>query len=128
MPRKKKEIPVMESTGTKVLLVTLNGDKEMKVEIPSNSKVTFGPAIPGPSRRMDGYGSAEYAVRVYDGATEKAGLLAVFTGVREFRIDTIKVSKLVIRETGKTLWSSDEDGLEVQHSVKRDRKMLPERF
>lgn len=127
--RSVKAKPIIADASLKVLILKLASDKEARVEVPVGSKVTFGPAIPGPAAK-NGWGDrvSEYAVRVYDGATEKAGLLAVFTGVREFRVDTIKVSKLVIRESGEELWTSDENGLEVKKRVRRDRHMIPDTF
>lgn len=112
----------------KTLLLTLGDGKESRVVVPEHCKVTFGPAIPGPAARNGYDNKAEYAVRIYKGATEKAGLLAVFTNVREFREESVKLSKLVIRESGKTLWQSDENGLEVTHSVKTDRTLIPDSF
>jgi hypothetical protein len=50
----------------------------------------------------------------------------VFTSAREFREESVKVMKLVIRESGKSLWSSDEDGFETTTSVKKDRKLIRE--
>jgi len=114
------------SKDVKTLIVKLNGEKELRVKCPAISKVTFGPAIPAPTRgNFDG--QREYALRIYDGATEKSGLLAVFTNVREFRVAEIEVDKLVIREAGKTIWQSDEKGLELTHSIKRDRKLIRDR-
>lgn len=121
MPSKPKTKP-----ATKILCLRLGNNEETRVEVPADSKVTFGPAIPGPLRRGDYSSLAEYAIRVYNGATEKAGLLAVFTNVREFREESIKISKLIHRESGKSIWKSDEAGLEVHHSVKRTRALLPE--
>ncbi|OGR24410.1 MAG: hypothetical protein A2139_02950 [Desulfobacca sp. RBG_16_60_12] len=62
-------------------------DEEKKITIPDGCKVTFGPSIPNRGRQEGSrYGPPimEYALRVYEGATEKTGLLAVFTGVRSF--------------------------------------------
>ena len=129
MPRKPKPSTFAgeRSSTHKTLILKLVGDRESRVLVPVTSKVTFGPALPGPQR---GFGErvSEYAVRVYDGPTEKSGLLAVFTGVREFRIDSIRVDALVIRESGKTIWKNDEEGLEINHAVRKERKLLREEF
>ena len=112
----------------RVLIVYLGGGTEKKVEIPNDSKITFGPALPGIRKNGDYGGPSEYALRVYKGATEKAGLLAVFTGVREFRENTIKVSTLVVREKGEEMWKSDENGYEINKKVEKTFELLPEKF
>lgn len=108
----------------KVLRLFYHGVDEERVIVPGDSKITFGPAIPFQGRGGFDSGQREYAVRVYDGPTEKAGLLAVFTGVRSMRMDTIKVSKLVIREAGKEIWKNDEEGMTLNREVKRTRHLV----
>lgn len=117
------------ATGTKTLVINLACGTEIRVDVPAESKVTFGPAIPG-TMRNGGFGerALEYAVRVYAGATEKTGLRAVFTAVRQFREDTIPVRKLVIREAGKEIWKTDEEGFEMTRSVKKERVLLKDEF
>lgn len=111
----------------RILIVTDGVGAIRKIKIPLDSKVTFGPAIPAPARgNFDG--TREYALRVYEGKTEKSGLLAVFTNVREFKDECIEVSKLIVQEEGKQLWKSDEEGYEVVKSVKKTRKLLPDEF
>lgn len=122
MPRKQKPEPKM--LDNKVLRLFYHGVDEERVIVPGDSKITFGPAIPGPMRPGTFEGNREYAVRVYDGPTEKNGLLAVFTGVRSMRMDTIKVSKLVIREAGKEIWKNDEEGMTLNREVKRTRHLV----
>lgn len=57
-------------TETKCLIIKLAGDRELRVTVPREAKVTFGPAIPAPTRGYtDNGGLREYAVRIYNGAT-----------------------------------------------------------
>jgi hypothetical protein len=52
------------------LIIKLAGDRELRVTVPREAKVTFGPAIPAPTRGYtDNGGLREYAVRIYNGAT-----------------------------------------------------------
>lgn len=99
-----------------LIVSCISGEK--RITIPKEAKITFGPAIPGPSKER-GYGPTEreYALRVY--LKSKDNLIAVFTGVREFRDVEMPVEKLVIREAGNAVWKSDETGYKVEQSVKR---------
>ena len=106
-------------------LLVLSTDGEYKITIPAEAKVTFGPAFPV-SREQKGWsnppGAREYALRIY--VDKKENLIAVFTGVRQFREFSIQVAKKVTAEAGKTLWKSDESGYEVTTSAKRDSKFV----
>lgn len=114
-------------TSKRVLIVKFSGGRESKITIPADSKVTFGPALPGPSSRGFAPHQMEYALRIYQGQTEKSGLLAVFTEVREFSdSEEIQKADLVVRESGKSLWRSDETGFETTTRVKRSKAMLPD--
>lgn len=74
-----------EVVGKRMLQVH-DPKSDFRLEIPADSKVTFGPAIPAEkTRRMMEGGMDVYALRVYNGPTEKHGLLAVFPGVTGFR-------------------------------------------
>lgn len=93
-------------------------DGEKRISIPKDAKLTFGPAIPGPSKdRGFGPREMEYALRVY--LKTKDNLIAIFTGVREFREIDMPVEKLVIREAGTAVWKSDETGYKTEQAVKR---------
>ncbi|HSN67891.1 MAG TPA: hypothetical protein VLV48_01510 [Thermoanaerobaculia bacterium] len=110
---------------TKRVLLVKDNDGEFKVEIPEDAKLTFGPAVP--YARKPGYNPETpqgYALRLYRGTKEN--LIAVFNGVHWFRDVTLPVSRLVIREAGKSVWKSDESGYEVQSSVKRDAQWTPD--
>jgi hypothetical protein len=113
MPAKKKVV------REKVILLVETLKAEMKIELPEGASVTFGPAIPGP-RDGSFRGEREYALRIY-GDGGKNDLRAVFTGVRSFREQSIPVATAVLKESGKTLWRSDENGFEVTTAVKRKK-------
>lgn len=106
MPRKSEE---------KVLLVK-DAKGEFRVTLPAGAKLTFGPNVP--YARKGGYGQeAGYALRVYQGSKEN--LIAVFANVEWFRDVSLDVSRLIVREAGKTVWKSDEKGYKVEESVQR---------
>ena len=105
-------------SGSRVLLCK-DAEGEFKVVIPADSKVTFGPTIPYSPK--NGYpGSNHYSLRVYKGSN-KENLIAVFAGVERFRDVSLDVQRLVIRESGKTVWKSDETGYKVEENVERQR-------
>jgi len=112
-----------------------DGDGDFRIQIPDDATVTFGPTIPYTPKEGRFGGGNHYSVRVYEGHS-KDKLLAVFAGVQHFRDQVIPVERLVVRESGKSLWKSDEGGYhaetEVKHSsfwgddlVKDGPKMLP---
>lgn len=105
----------------KTLLLKLSDESEKKVVLPEGARFTFGPAIPF-VRKGGGYPDRqEYAVRIYSDKTNDS-LLAVFTGVCEVRDLSIAVHKKLLKESGRTLWHSDETGLEVSQSVSREER------
>jgi hypothetical protein len=99
-----------ETKMTRTLLVS--GDKEFKITIPEDAKVTFGPwSPPGTSAREKDWGSSEKrgTLRIY-GRT-KEDVLAVFSGVSSFRdISSIDYMEKVTVEKGSTIWESDQHG------------------
>lgn len=98
-------------------LLVKDGDGDFRVQIPDDATVTFGPTIPYEPKR--GYsGGNHYSLRVYEGRS-KDKLLAVFGGVQHFRDMTLDVSRLVVRESGKSVWKSDETGYKVEEEVNR---------
>lgn len=108
--------------ATRQLLVSTTKG-EYKITIPAEAKLTFGPAIPYAGKDR-GYGAhvSEYALRIYIGTKEN--LVAVFTGVIEFRDLNMEISKKVTSEAGKTLWKSDEGGYEVTSSAKKRSRFV----
>lgn len=82
-----------------------------RVEIPCEARVTFGPAIPAP--RTERGGNDCYALRVYKGATDKSGLLAVFPGVFYFHeLNTVVPFRELTDDAGKAQWVADDGWFE----------------
>lgn len=112
---------------TKILAVK-KIDGEYQIEIPADAQLTFGPAIPQARSDKGGYSvdpRREYALRVYQGT--KTNIIAVFTGVVEFRVlDLFAVKKKIASEAGQTIWKSDEEGFEISKKVKREGKWVDE--
>jgi hypothetical protein len=93
----------------RTLLVFVVPDKEFKIDIPDEAKVTFGPWSP-PSAK--GYTHNPIGtLRVYANSKTGADCLLVESGVTGFR-DTaaIHYQEKVLREEGSTVWKSDEFG------------------
>ena len=95
------------------LLQVHDADGDFRVEVPGESKITFGPAIPMSSKGTRMHlpeGSQVYALRVYKGPTERAGLLAVFPGITGFRdLGLVKVHRPARAEGGEMGWVEDQD-------------------
>lgn len=106
----------------RVLLVK-TGEGELKVTIPEKAQLTFGPTVPY-AKNNNGYHDRQgYSLRVYEDKA-KDSLIAVFSDVHWFRDMAIPVAKLVVREAGKSVWRSDEQGYEVQESRKFERNFV----
>lgn len=96
------------------------GEKTFKIEIPDESKVTFGPWSPQTGEK---YNTSERALsgtlRIYAGGTAASSILAVFSGVKGFRDLSINYAEEVAREEGSIIWKSDRDGYQREEKVQR---------
>lgn len=104
-----KKVKVEVKLAARLLQVS-DGDGDFRVEVPGESKVTFGPALPvgRKERMMTGMGEQVYALRVYKGPTERAGLLAVFPGITGFRdLGEVKVHRPARQDNGEIGWVED---------------------
>lgn len=117
---KTKEVLTEE---TKRILLLKTNEGELKVTIPNDAKITFGPSIPY-AKKNDFGRVADYSLRIYKGTKEN--LIAVFAGVYSFRDITIPVQKLVVREAGKSIWKSDEEGYEFNQEKKFESNWVPD--
>ena len=106
--------------------------KDMKIVLPEGSRITFGPTIPGKKGNSVDFSNNEgrsgYSLRVYESKGNDS-LIAVFCDVRSFRDINLPCSKLILREAGKSVWKSDEEGYKVEQEVKvektfQDMKLL----
>ena len=68
---------------TKTYILELKGNRQRKIEIPEDWKVTFGPICPG-SRS----GNEQMALRFYEGKDKQR---AIFTDVQSFRDASIPI-------------------------------------
>lgn len=96
------------------------GDKNFKIVIPDEARLTFSPWSPPP--RNGGWDNGEKAgtLRVYAGAGEK-NVLACFSGVRGFRDTCLSYAEEVFRETGSAIWRDDEKGLVKDEHVSQQK-------
>lgn len=114
-----KKKPAPEELKERVLLIQKSDKGELRATLPKGARVTFGPTIP--YKNKGGYDRTEgYSLRVYADKTQDS-LLAVFCDVVSFRDVSMPVQKLVLREAGKALWKSDEEGYKVEQEVKVQR-------
>lgn len=106
--------------------ILVESDKDFRITIPDNAKVTFGPFSP-PGKDSDRYnprseGRAKGTLRVYEGGKTKAteSILACFTGVYGFRdVSQVEYAEKVAVEEGATVWKSDQNGYQREEKVKR---------
>lgn len=97
------------------------GAKTFRITIPDDAKVTFGPWSP-PSAGQKYTNDRELigTLRVYKGGTKSTeNILAVFSGVREFREDSLLYEEQVAKEEGATIWKSDQHGYSREEKVNR---------
>lgn len=100
------------------------GNKNVKLTIPDDARVTFGPFSP-PAKDKHGYpsdrGGNVGTLRVYGPGTEtKASILAVVTNVQGFRdLGTVEYMEEVAVEQGAVMWRSDTEGYKREENVKR---------
>lgn len=118
---KTEEEPVKPQERT--LLLQMGDGTETKIELPPGSRVTFGPTIP--YQRKNGYVEQQtgYSLRVYSGKGQDT-LIAVFGGVAGFRDISIPCWKQVMKEAGKRIWKSDEQGYKVEDEVKHEKSWV----
>jgi hypothetical protein len=105
----------------RTLLIQMKDD-EYRVTIPPGARVTFGPTIPY-QKKNEGYSSERhdgYSLRVYESAKNDS-LIAVFSGVSSFRDISMPHAKLIVREAGKQVWKSDEEGYKVETEVRAEK-------
>lgn len=95
--------------------ILVEGKKVMRVTIPDDARITFGPWSPPTGENK--YAVTEKALtgtlRIYKGGTTKANetTLAVFSGVSGFRdLSVVDVSERVATEEVRTVWKSDANG------------------
>jgi len=109
---------------TRTLLV--EGKKTLRVKIPDDARVTFGPF--SPPTNGDKYNGGEKALvgtlRVYDGKATKTkeNILAVFTHVYGFRdLESIEYEEQIATEEVRTVWKSDQNGYSSEVNGKTEK-------
>lgn len=121
MAREKKQKE--EVVKGRTLLVTEQGGTEFKITIPAGGRVTFGPTVPYAAKAQQFGSSQGWSLRVYESAAATS-LIACFSGVAAFRDVDIPHARAIVKESGKTLWKSDETGYEVTESVQREQSFI----
>ena len=108
---------------TRTLLV--EGKKTLRVKIPDDARVTFGPfSPPSGEAKYGGEKALVGTLRVYDGkgAAAKQSILAVFTDVRGFRdLESIEYEEQVATEEVRTVWKSDQNGYSSEVNGKTEK-------
>jgi len=98
-----KALEIMEdvmavTTGKRVYEITTSHGK-MRVSIPENHRITYGPVSPGGK-----YGGSAMCLRVYEDATHQRMLV---TDVQSFRDMSLPVMRAVVRQKGTRKWLPD---------------------
>jgi hypothetical protein len=103
------------------------GDKTMRIGIPENADITFGPFSPPMGENKYGRSAEDKrgTLRVYTKKGNGKYLLAVFSGVKGFRdLSQIDYSEEVAREEGAVIWNSDRNGYQREEKVKRSSEWV----
>ena len=113
---------------TRTLLV--EGKKTLRVKIPDDARVTFGPfSPPTADTKYGGEKALVGTLRVYDGkgAAAKQSILAVFTDVRGFRdLESIEYEEQVATEEVRTVWKSDQNGYTSEVNGTTEKNWVPD--
>ena len=97
------------------------GNEKLRITVPKDWKVTFGPIVPGGQRR--GYdGSAPNCLRFYESNDKQR---AIFTGVTSFRDTSIPVEKLHYKVESTTDNKKNHKSESSKHTVEREEEWLP---
>lgn len=83
----------------KRMLFLEDGQGPLKLEIPADAKLTYGPVLP----RMGG----DNVLRVYNGPTVTSGLLALIPNVKYLIDDSVKIFRAQVVD-GKDEWKEDD--------------------
>lgn len=103
---------------SRTLLVFGDRDKEFKITIPDEAKITFAPWSPPPRDGRAWEPEAKTGtLRVYEGSEKN--ILAVFSGVRSFRDTKVGYMEKIAVEKGATLWQDDQNGYTRESNVTR---------
>ena len=101
--------------------ILVYADKEFKISVPDDSRITFGPWSP-PSKEAkygDAAGMKVGTLRIYKG-NSTTDVLALFSGVTGFRDLSVEYNEKVVVEEGSTVWKSDRKGYFREDRVVRD--------
>lgn len=82
----------------------VTSDSKLRIEIPEEWKITFGPVSIG---AKGSYGNSPLALRVYESDTKQR---AIFTNVLSFRDLSIPVKRQMIKRSGSDAWETDNNG------------------
>lgn len=93
------------------------GEKNFKISIPDDAKVTFGPWSP-PNAKGTNYQSTG-TLRVYQGT--KDNILGCWGGVTGFRDSKMQYIEEVLVEKGSTIWQNDKGGYVRESKVQATR-------
>jgi len=88
------------ATKDRIYEITTDQGK-MRVSIPEDWKITYGPVSPG---AKGSYSGGAMALRVYEAETKQR---ALFTGVYSFRDMSLPIMRAVVRQRGTSKWLPD---------------------
>lgn len=130
---KQESVPAEEAevAGRVILIETRQG--HLRVQIPADCRITFGPLVPAAPGGKKGYGPSIHledfsnqggtALRIYQGSN-KDHLYAVFRNVVSFRDASIQVEELVVDHEENEKVENATDGLQVVGLVKKQKKWV----
>ena len=99
--------------------VKTRSEGKLRITVPEDWKVTFGPVSPGGKYG----GGGELALRFYESDTKQR---AIFTDVVSFRDLSIPVQRQLKKSSGSQEWTADENGTESKAQTKVEREWKAE--
>lgn len=106
----------------------IQGEKNFKITVPDEAKITFGPWSPPKMGKVSPYGDGSFnsqrggTLRIYVGSEKN--IIACFSGVYSFRDLSMGYAEEVAREEGDVIWKSDEHGYQRESKVKSTKEWI----
>lgn len=86
----------------------VEAEKDFKITIPDDAKVTFGPWSPPTKNGAWNHDAKTGTLRIYKGT--KDNCIGCFAGVTSFREESLDYLEQVVVEEGAKIWKSDSKG------------------
>ena len=108
-------------------ILVFTSNKNFKIEVPDDAKVTFAPWSPPTEGGWRGNGSPVGTLRIYKGSKENGDVMGVFSGVHSFRDIDLHYEEEAVILKGATVWHDDNGVYHKETDVARTTEwVVPE--